>query len=149
MFCELFREFFYPGCARLAKGDLYLILTYLYLLATSQEQSKKCHQSSEKEVRVGVNKSELIDVLAQETGFQRGVAEFVVKEVFSAMTESLAQGEGVELRGFGSFTVREYKSYKGRNPKSGEQIHVAPKKLPFFKVGKELRERVIDKVGAG
>jgi integration host factor subunit beta len=96
-----------------------------------------------------VNKSDLIDVLAEETGLHIRSTEFVVEEVFNAMTEALAQGEGVEIRGFGSFTVRKYDSYIGRNPKTGKNISVSPKKLPFFKVGKELRERVIDKVGQG
>jgi integration host factor subunit beta len=96
-----------------------------------------------------VNKSDLIEVLAEETGLHIRSTEFVVEEVFNAMTESLVQGEGVEIRGFGSFTVRKYDSYTGRNPKTGKNISVSPKKLPFFKVGKELRERVIDKVGQG
>ncbi len=94
-----------------------------------------------------MNKSELIEALAQETGLHRNVAEQVVKEVFSAMTESLINGEGVEIRGFGSFSIREYGSYTGRNPKTGEKISVKPKRLPFFKVGKGLRERVKNKVG--
>jgi integration host factor subunit beta len=96
-----------------------------------------------------VNKSDLIEVLAKETELNIRSAEFVVDEVFNAMTEALVKGEGVEIRGFGSFTVRKYDSYIGRNPKTGGNISVSPKKLPFFKVGKELRERVIDKVGAG
>jgi len=96
-----------------------------------------------------VNKSDLIEVLAKETGLNIRLAEFVVDEVFNAMTEALVKGEGVEIRGFGSFTVRKYDSYIGRNPKTGKNISVSPKKLPFFKVGKELRERVIDKVGQG
>jgi integration host factor subunit beta len=58
------------------------------------------------------------------------------------MVDALKRGEGIEIRGFGSFTVREYKSYEGRNPRTGTPVHVAPKRLPFFKVGKELRERV-------
>ena len=93
-----------------------------------------------------MNKSQLIDALAQETGLSRANAEFIVNETFKAMTEALAQGEGVEIRGFGSFSIREYESYEGRNPKTGEKIKVPPKKLPFFKVGKELRERVKNKV---
>jgi len=93
-----------------------------------------------------VNKSQLIDIMAQELGVHRKIAERVVKEVFDAMTEALVKGEGIEIRGFGSFSIREYKSYTGRNPKTGEKIAVKPKKLPFFKVGKELRERVKDKV---
>lgn len=96
-----------------------------------------------------MNKSDLIEVLAEEAGLHIRSTEFVVEEVFNAMTEALVQEEGVEIRGFGSFTVRKYDSYTGRNPKTGKNISVSPKKLPFFKVGKELRERVIDKVGQG
>lgn len=58
------------------------------------------------------------------------------------MTESLVKGDNIEIRGFGSFQVREYKPYTGRNPKSGEHVTVKRKKLPFFKVGKEVKERV-------
>jgi integration host factor subunit beta len=58
------------------------------------------------------------------------------------MTQALQQGEGIEIRGFGSFTVRDYKAYEGRNPRTGDTVHVSPKRLAFFKVGKELRERV-------
>ena len=61
------------------------------------------------------------------------------------MRDGLVSGGRIEIRGFGSFIVKEYKSYQGRNPKTGNKINVPPKKLPFFKVGKELRERV-DKV---
>ncbi|OCC14711.1 Integration host factor beta subunit [Dissulfuribacter thermophilus] len=93
-----------------------------------------------------MNKSQLIEALSQETGLSRANAEFIVNEVFQAMTEALAQGEGVEIRGFGSFSIREYEAYEGRNPKTGEKIKVPPKKLPFFKVGKDLRERVKNKV---
>ncbi len=90
-----------------------------------------------------MNKSELITELSETTGLQRQVTEAVVKEIFQAMTESLVNDEGIEIRGFGSFSVRRYDSYIGRNPKSGEKIKVEPKKLPFFKVGKELKERVM------
>jgi len=93
-----------------------------------------------------VNKSQLIEALSQEAGLSRTNAEFVVNEVFEAMSEALVQGEGVEIRGFGSFSIRKYDSYIGRNPRTGEKIEVQPKKLPFFKVGKELRERVKTKV---
>lgn len=89
-----------------------------------------------------VTKSELIERVAQESGLTKGRAEMVVNTIFDAMTVALAEGEGIEIRGFGSFTVRQYKSYEGRNPRSGEVVHVGPKRLPFFKVGKELRERV-------
>ena len=96
-----------------------------------------------------MNKSDLIEVLSEDAVPNSQLAEFVVEEIFNAMTEALVQGEGVEIRGFGSFTVRKYDPYIGRNPKTGKNISVSPKKLPFFKVGKELRERVIDKVGQG
>ncbi len=66
----------------------------------------------------------------------------IIKTIVSAMTEALVHGENIEIRGFGSFMVKEYESYCGRNPKTGEKIEVPPKKLPFFKVGKELKERV-------
>lgn len=93
-----------------------------------------------------MNKSDLIDCLANEMNLPFRLAEFVVDEFFDAMTEALIQNEGVEIRGFGSFTIRKYGSYTGRNPKTGEKIAVSPKKSPFFKAGKELRERVMDKV---
>jgi len=96
-----------------------------------------------------VNKSDLIEVLSEDPVLDSQSAEFVVDEVVNAMTEAVVKGDGVEVRGFGSFTVRKYASYTGRNPKTGKNISVSPKKLPFFKVGKELRERVIDRVGQG
>jgi integration host factor subunit beta len=89
-----------------------------------------------------VTKSELIERVAQESGLTKGRAEMVVNTIFDSMTGALIAGDGIEIRGFGSFTVRQYKAYEGRNPRTGEVVHVAPKKLPFFKVGKELRERV-------
>jgi integration host factor subunit beta len=89
-----------------------------------------------------VTKSELIERVAQESGMAKGRAEMVVNTIFDSMTNALIAGEGIEIRGFGSFTVRTYKSYEGRNPRTGDVVHVAPKRLPFFKVGKELRERV-------
>ena len=69
-------------------------------------------------------------------------AKTIVNTVFSSMANALAKGERIEIRGFGNFTVRTYQSYQGRNPRTGAQVDVAPKKLPFFKVGKELKERV-------
>ena len=62
--------------------------------------------------------------------------------IFDSMRESLEKGEGIEIRGFGSFVVRNYGAYKGRNPKTGKTVDVPPKKLPYFKVGKELKEKV-------
>jgi len=103
----------------------------------------------QKKKGIQMNKSDLIEVLSEEVELNSQTAEFVVDEVFNAMTEALVNGDGVEIRGFGSFKVRKYNSYTGRNPKTGKNISVSPKKLPFFKVGKELREKVIDKVGRG
>ncbi len=90
-----------------------------------------------------MNKSDLIETLHQNSGLDRQMAEFVVTEVFGAMTETLIRGKRIELRGFGSFEVRKYKGYTGRKPKTGEKMCIKPKKLPFFKVGKELREGVV------
>ena len=89
-----------------------------------------------------MTKSELIEVLAQRREITRNQAEQVVNCVFSAMTSALEHGEGIEIRGFGSFTVRDYKSYEGRNPRTGQPVSVPKKRLPFFKVGKELKELI-------
>lgn len=69
-------------------------------------------------------------------------AEEIVDMVFKTMTDALVQGDRIEIRGFGSFVVKEYKGYTGRNPKTGQKITVSSKYLPFFKTGKELKERV-------
>ena len=89
-----------------------------------------------------MTKSELIERVADSSKLTKGRAELVVTTIFDAMVDALRCGEGIEIRGFGSFTVRQYKSYEGRNPRTGDAVHVAPKRLPFFKVGKELRARV-------
>ncbi len=89
-----------------------------------------------------MTKSELIDALAERSNLTKARAELVVNCVFEAMTEALERGEGIEIRGFGSFTVRPYKPYSGRNPRTGEPVPVPAKRLPFFKVGKELKELV-------
>jgi len=89
-----------------------------------------------------MNKSELVEALANENGLTYKKAEEIVNLIFDAMSETLISGGRIEIRGFGSFVVKDYKSYMGRNPKTGEVIKVRPKRLPFFKVGKELRERV-------
>jgi integration host factor subunit beta len=89
-----------------------------------------------------MTKSELIDALALRSNATKARAELVVNCVFDSMTEALEKGEGIEIRGFGSFTVRPYKPYYGRNPRTGAQVPVPAKRLPFFKVGKELKELV-------
>lgn len=89
-----------------------------------------------------MNKSELIEKLALKSGIPLPQAEEIVSLVLRKMKETLVGGGRIEIRGFGSFVVKVYESYLGRNPKTGEKISVPPKKLPFFKVGKELKERV-------
>lgn len=89
-----------------------------------------------------MNKSELIEKLAEKTGLNVMQAEEVVNLIYRKMKETMVNGGRIEIRGFGSFVVKEYDSYQGRNPKTGEKISVPPKKLPFFKVGKELREKI-------
>lgn len=89
-----------------------------------------------------MNKADLIEELRNQNGFSRRQADQVVELFFKELTDSLSDGDRVEIRGFGSFFVKNYKSYTGRNPKTGELVDVMPKKLPFFKCGKELRGRV-------
>jgi integration host factor subunit beta len=89
-----------------------------------------------------MNKSELIEALAQEIGIPHREAAAITNTVIDTMTDALARGESIEIRGFGSFVIKQYGSYEGRNPKTGKKIKVSPKKLPFFKVGKDLREQV-------
>src|SRR5512143_2552393 len=89
-----------------------------------------------------MTKSELIESVSNKAKLPKGKAEQIVNCIFDSMVDALRKGEGIEIRGFGGFTVREYKSYEGRSPRTGTPVHVAPKRLPFFKVGKELRERV-------
>ena len=90
-----------------------------------------------------MNKSELIEQLAIEKDISNKRAEEIVNLVFTSMTEALTAGDRIEIRGLGSFVIKVYESYTGRNPKTGQLITVKPKKLPFFKVGKELKERVL------
>jgi integration host factor subunit beta len=92
-----------------------------------------------------MNKSQLIERIAKEEGITIKNAASVVNVVFDSMSDSLGKGDRVEIRGFGSFKVKSYNSYQGRNPKTGEIIQVKEKKLPYFKVGKEMKERVDNK----
>ena len=89
-----------------------------------------------------MNRSELIEAVSLRANLPKKQAEVVVNTIFDSMTEALVSGERVEIRGFGSFTNREYGAYVGRNPKTGAPVEVPPKRLPFFKVGKDLRDRV-------
>lgn len=89
-----------------------------------------------------MNKSELIERLAIKSGVSVIQSEEIVNLIYRKMKDTLVGGGRVEIRGFGSFVVKDYKPYQGRNPKTGEKISVPSKKLPFFKVGKELKERI-------
>jgi integration host factor subunit beta len=89
-----------------------------------------------------MNKSDLMNLLAEEKGVSLLTAKEIVDMFFDDMTQTLIKGDRVEIRGFGTFKVKAYKGYTGRNPKTGEKTEVKSKRLPFFKVGKELRERV-------
>lgn len=90
-----------------------------------------------------MTKSGLIEQVAERTPhISKKDTEVVVNTIFDAMTDALRRGERIEIRGFGNFTVRRYKAYTGRNPKTGATVHVDAKQMPFFKVGKDLRERI-------
>lgn len=89
-----------------------------------------------------MTKSELIEAVAQRSNITKSRAELVVNCVFDSMTAALERGEGIEIRGYGSFTVRHYHAYDGRNPRTGKAVSVPEKRLPFFKVGKELKALV-------
>lgn len=89
-----------------------------------------------------MNRSDLINRLKEDADLSKRDAEVIINTVFNTISDILAEGDRVEIRGFGSFTVKDYKPYVGRNPKSGEKIRVSSKRLPFFKVGKELKEMV-------
>ncbi len=89
-----------------------------------------------------MNKLELISALKAEANMSKAEAAKVVQIFFDHMADAMARGERVEIRGLCSFFIKEYKSYTGRNPKTGDRVVIKPKRLPFFKSGKELRERV-------
>ncbi len=89
-----------------------------------------------------MNKMELISNLKEKAGISKSEAGTIVDIFFDRMADTLAEGGRVEIRGLCSFYVKEYKAYVGRNPKTGAIVKVSPKKLPFFKCGKELKERV-------
>jgi integration host factor subunit beta len=89
-----------------------------------------------------MTKSDLIEKVAAQLNLPKGKAELIINCIFDSMEEALKQGQRIEIRGFGSFEIRKYKAYEGRNPRTGDPVGVNPKRLPFFKVGKELKERV-------
>ena len=89
-----------------------------------------------------MTKADLINVIAERAKLQHKQAEMIVNLVFDMMIDALMKNDRIEIRGFGSFVNREYGAYQGRNPKTGEVVKVDPKRVPFFKVGKELKEMV-------
>ena len=89
-----------------------------------------------------MNKSDLIEIIAEKSRITKKKAEDVVNLIFDSMAAAMVRGERIEIRGLGSFVVKDYGAYTGRNPRTGESIQVKPKRLPFFKVGKELKEMV-------
>lgn len=89
-----------------------------------------------------MTKADLINLISEKAGITRVKAETVVNTIFDSMVEALMRDDRIEIRGFGSFVNRAYGAYKGRNPRTGEVINVQNKKLPFFKVGKELKEDI-------
>lgn len=91
-------------------------------------------------IKDGMTKAELVEEVARTTDLTKKHAEIIVNTVFDSIVDSLKAGEKIELRGFGSFRIRRRGSRLGRNPKTGDQVEVPPKKIPYFKPGKELRE---------
>lgn len=89
-----------------------------------------------------MNKSQLVEIVSEKTKVTKNKAEEVVNLIFDSMMQAMVRGDRIEIRGLGSFAVKEYGSYVGRNPRTGQSINVKPKRLPFFKVGKELKDRV-------
>jgi len=89
-----------------------------------------------------MTKADLVEKVANEADMTKKDAEQLVEIIFDSITETLNRGEKIELRGFGSFRVRERNSRKGRNPKTGERVEVPAKKIPFFKPSKELKDLV-------
>lgn len=89
-----------------------------------------------------MNKLELIQVLKDKTKLNKQEASEVVRLFFDSLTEAMINGDRIEIRGFCSFFIKEYPGYTGRNPKTGKTVQVPAKRLPFFKPGKELKDRV-------
>ncbi len=89
-----------------------------------------------------MTKSDIITLLASKENLTEAQAARIVNLIFAGFKDALAKGDRIEVRGFGSFAIREYRSYAGRNPKTGIVVEVKQKNLPYFKVGKELKERI-------
>jgi integration host factor subunit beta len=89
-----------------------------------------------------MTKADLVDQVADKVDLTKKQTEVIVNILFNSITEALSQGDKVELRGFGSFRIRSRNPREGRNPKTGDAVHIPAKRVPFFKAGKELREMV-------
>jgi len=89
-----------------------------------------------------MNKMDVINKLGEDLKLNQKIAKIAVDTIIDTIKKAIVEGERVEIRGFGSFSLRDYKAYTGRNPKSGVVVHVDPKKLPYFKVGKELKDMI-------
>lgn len=91
---------------------------------------------------MSMTKADLVEAVSQSINVSKREAEVVVNTFLECVVGALNRGEGVELRGFGSFRIRERGPRTGRNPRTGESVEVAPKKVPYFKVGKQLKELI-------
>ena len=109
---------------------------------TSPQPERRLPSTAEEDEvsRGGMTKAELVEEVSEKTGLPKKQAEIVVNTVFESIVETLKTGEKIELRGFGSFRIRQRDSRMGRNPKTGEKVDVPAKRIPYFKPGKELRE---------
>ena len=106
-------------------------------------------QGNDSEKTGVMTKAELVDEVASVVQLTKKQAETIVNIVFDSIVESLRSGQKIELRGFGSFRLRNRKSRTGRNPKTGEKVEVPSKKIPYFKPGKELKELINKTLGEG
>jgi integration host factor subunit beta len=95
-----------------------------------------------------MTKSDLINELSRRQNVPVARAESIVDAIFGSIEATLCLGERIEIRGLGSFELRTYGAYSGRNPRTGEKVNVKPKRLPFFKVGKEMKDRINQAAGA-
>jgi integration host factor subunit beta len=89
-----------------------------------------------------MNKSDLVAALVDKKNLTEKQATDIINLMFNGFINEFKKGGRIEIRGFGSFSIRKYKAYKGRNPKTGKTVDVKPKKMPFFKVGRELKKMV-------
>ena len=95
-----------------------------------------------------MTKSDLINHVSRLRNIPAARAESIVNAIFDSIETTLQRGERIEIRGFGSFEIRKYRAYAGRNPRNGAKVEVAAKNLPFFKVGKEMKDRINQRFAA-